>query len=128
MMRLFSSSPRLFSGPAPFLAFCTGMLGGVWERSYISFARLPQQLREQHSTPCFLFFLGLLSLCSFCSAVSTARPRCTVTFDSTFLSFQTPPLFAKSFTGHFENMIVPYQRPLKLHFENFHMNYPLYSL
>ena len=27
--------------------------------------------------------------------------------------------------GHFKNMIVPYQRPPKLHFENFIINYPL---
>ena len=27
----------------------TGMLGGAWERGYISLARLPQQLHEQHA-------------------------------------------------------------------------------
>ena len=68
------------------------------------------------STPCFLFFPGL------------TQPTVTVTFDSTFLSFHAPPLFAESFAGHFENTIVPYRRPLKLHFENFRMNYPLDSL
>ena len=30
-----------------------------------------------------------------------------------------------SFAGHFENTIVPYRRPPKLHFANFHINYPL---
>ena len=74
------------------------------------------------SMPCFLFALGLLSLCSFCSAVSTAQRA--VTFDATFL-FQAPPLFVESFTGHFENMIVPYRQPPKLHFENFRINFPL---
>ena len=29
--------------------FCTGMLGGAWERGYISLARLPQQLHKQHA-------------------------------------------------------------------------------
>ena len=88
-------------------------------RGYISLARLPQQLHEQHVLLSF-FVLGLLSLRSFCSAVSTARRA--VRFDSTFL-FQAPPLFAESFMGHFENTIVPYRRPPKLHFENFRINF-----
>ena len=48
--RLLSSSLRLFSDPpsSPPL-FCTGMLGEGWERDYISLARLPQQLLEQHA-------------------------------------------------------------------------------
>ena len=33
--------------PSSLLLFCTGMLGGGWERGYISLARLPQQLHEQ---------------------------------------------------------------------------------
>ena len=42
--RLLSSSLGSFSGPptSPPL-FCTGMLGGGWERDYISLARLLQQ-------------------------------------------------------------------------------------
>ena len=47
-------------------------------------------------------------------------------FNSMFsLSFQAPPLFAKSFAGHFENMIVPYRQTPKLHFENFPYQLPL---
>ena len=49
MTRLLSSSPRSSSGPAQLLAFCTGMLGGAWERGYISLTRPPQQLHEQHA-------------------------------------------------------------------------------
>ena len=47
--RLLSSSLRSFSDPpsSPPL-FCTRMLGEGWERDYISLARLPQQLLEQH--------------------------------------------------------------------------------
>ena len=41
------SSIVLRPRPAPSL-FCAGMLGGAWERGYISLARLPQQLHEQH--------------------------------------------------------------------------------
>ena len=48
--RLLSSSLRSFSDPpsSPPL-FCTGMLAEGWERDYISLARLPQQLLEQHA-------------------------------------------------------------------------------
>ena len=48
--RLLSSSLRSFSGPpsTPSL-FCTGMLGGGWERGYMSLARPLQQLLEQHA-------------------------------------------------------------------------------
>ena len=87
--RLLSSSLRSFSGrPSSPPLFCTGMLGGGWERDYISLARLPQQLLKQHA---------LLSLMSWAysacvlPAVSTAQSA--VTFDSTFL-FRAPPLFA----------------------------------
>ena len=60
----------------------------------------------------FSFVLDVLSLCSFCSVVSTARQA--VMFNSTFLSFQAPLLFVESFAGHFENTIVPHRRLPKL--------------
>ena len=46
--RLLGSSLRSFSGPAQ-LSVYTGMLGGTWKQGYISLARLPQQLHEQHA-------------------------------------------------------------------------------
>ena len=77
------------------------------------------------STPYFLF--GPVSLCSsFCFAVSTAWRAVTPAFDFTFL-FQAPPLFAESFAGHFENTIVPYRRPPKLHFVNFEHSCGVFS-
>ena len=78
----------------------------VVSREYLS--------RCTSSTP-FSYVLGLLSLYSFRSAVST--PRRAVTYDFTFLF--GPPLFAGSFAGHLENKIVPYRRPPTLHFANF---------
>ena len=66
----------------------------------------------------FSYVLGLLSLCS---AVSTAA-RSTVTFDSTFL-FEAPPLFARV-TSRTQLCHID-DRPLKLHFENFNIDYPL---
>ena len=48
--QLLGSSLGSFSGPpsSPLL-FYTGMLGRGWERGYISLARLPQQVLEQHA-------------------------------------------------------------------------------
>ena len=51
----------------------------------------------------FVFF------CSGCCFRSTA---CLI------LHFLFVPLFAGSFAGHFNNMIVPYRQPPKLHFNN----------
>ena len=50
--------------------FCTRMLGGAWERGYMSLVTLPQQLQEQHA---LLFFLSwaqpvFFLLCCFNSA------------------------------------------------------------
>ena len=89
--RLLSGSLRSFSGPpsTPSL-FCTGMLGGGWERGYISLARPPQQLLEQHA------LLSLMSLaysaCTVFVLLFQQRAGSTVTFDSTFL-FEASPLF-----------------------------------
>ena len=81
---------------------------------YVSLARLPQQLLNQHAL-LSLLCPGrtqpvLFLVCCFKSAV---------TFDSTFL-FEAPPLFAWV-TLH-ENTTVPYRRPPKFHFENFNIN------
>ena len=46
--RLLSSSLGSFSA-RPALRRFSGMLGGGWERGYISLARLPQQLLEQQA-------------------------------------------------------------------------------
>ena len=59
------------------------MLGGGWERGYISVARLPQQLLEQHA------LLSLMSWAySTCAVFALLFQQCAgsgVTFDSTFL-------------------------------------------
>ena len=117
--KLLSSSLRWFSGPpsSPSL-FCAGMLGGGWERGYISLARLPQQLLKQHALLSLMSWALILSLCCICSAVSI---QWRVTFDSTFL-FEARPLFAwvtsRTQLCHIDD------RPPKLHFENFNIDYP----
>ena len=98
--------------------FCTGMRGGPGNEA----TRETTSAAARVARLAFSFVLGLLSLCSFYSAVSTAWSA--VTLDFTFL-FQAPPLFAASFVGHFENTIGPYQQPLKFHFKNSCTNYPL---
>ena len=83
---------------------------------------LPQQLHEQHALLSLLSWA--YSACVLFALLFQQRGALSPSFDSTFL-FQAPPLFAESFAGHFENTIVPYRRPPKLHFENFPINYPL---
>ena len=70
------------------------------------------------SKPCFPFCPACVL---FCCAVSMAQRDVTPSFDFTFL-FQAPPQFAGSFTGHSGNTTVPYRRPPKLHFVNFHIS------
>ena len=117
--RQLSSSRGSFSGPpsSPSL-FYTGMLGGGWERGYISLARQPQQLLEQHA------LLSLMSWAYSTCAVFTIfqqRAGSGVTFDSTFL-FEGCRLFAwvtsRTRLCHIDD------RPPKLHCENFNIDYP----
>ena len=61
----------------------------------------------------------VLSLCCFWSAASTAQSA--VTFDSTFL-FEAPPLLAWVTS---RTRLCHIERPPKLHFENFNINYLL---
>ena len=96
---------------------CTRTLGGAWERGYISLVRLPEQ---QHALLSFLSWAYLA--CVLVALLFRQRGGCHTAFDSTFLSFQAPPLLAKSFAGH---TIVPYRRTPKLHFENFPYQLPL---
>ena len=118
-MRLLSSSLRSPSGPAKLsVAFLYRNAGrGLGTRLHLS----RETTSAQAARFAFSYVLGLLSLCSFCSAVSTARSA--VTFDSTFLF----DCWGSSVVcvGHFENTIVPYGRPPKLHFKNLNINYPL---
>ena len=120
--RLLSGSLRSFSGPpsTPSL-FCTGMLGGGWERGYISLARLPQQLLEQHAL-LYLMSWAYSACAVFVLLFQPERAGSAVTFDSTFL-FEAPPLFAwvtsRIRLCHIDD------RPPKLHFENFNIDYPL---
>ena len=119
-LRCLSSSLRLFSGqPSSLSLFCTRMLGGSWEPE-ATLVLLGYLSSCSSSMSCFLLFLGLLSLCCFWSAVSTAQSA--VMFDSTFSSLWGSSVVC---VGDFENTIVPYRRPPKLHFVNFHINYPL---
>ena len=67
-----------------------------------------------------LFCTGMLGgswepeVCCFNSA-----ERCHIQFYVSLWGFSVVCV------GYFENTIVPYRRPLKLHFENFNINYPL---
>ena len=67
------------------------MLGGGWERGYISLARPPQQLLEQHALLSLMSWT--YSACAVFVLLFQQRDGSAVTFDSTFL-FDTPPLFA----------------------------------
>ena len=64
---------------------------------YISLARLPQQLLKQHA----LLSLGVLSLCCFWSAVSTAQS--VVMLDSTFLFEVFAWVTSRTALGQLEN-------------------------
>ena len=105
---LSSGSSRLFSGPLS-VAFL-----------YISLASLPQQLLEQHALLSLMSWA--YSACAVFALVFQQRGGSAVTFDSTFL-FEAPPLFAwvtsRTRLCHIDD------RPLKLHFENFNIDYPL---
>ena len=112
--RLLSSSLGSFSGPLSFPSvFYTGMLGGGWERGYLSSC--------SSSTPCFLLCPGLTQLVLYFGLLFQQRTGCVVTFDSTFL-FEARPLFAwvtsRTRLCHIDD------RPPKLHFENFNIDYP----
>ena len=72
------SSIVLRPRPAPSL-FCTGMLGGAWERGYISLARLPQQLHDRHVLLSF-FCPGLTQPAFFLFCCFNSATRCHVRF------------------------------------------------
>ena len=95
------------------------MLGGGWERGYISLARLPQQLLEQHALLSLMSWA--YSTCAVFALLFQQRAGSGVTFNSTFL-FEAPPLFAwvtsRTRLCHIDD------RPPKLHFENFNIDYP----
>ena len=118
--RLLSSSLGSFSGPpsSPSL-FYTGMLGRGWERGYISLARLPQQLLEQHALLSLMSWA--YSTCAVFALLFQQHAGSGVTFDSTFL-FEACPLFtwvtSRTRLCHIDN------RPPKLHIENFNIDYP----
>ena len=118
--RLISSSLGSFSGPpsSPSL-FYIGMLGGGWERGYISLARLPQQLLEQHALLSLMSWA--YSTCAVFVLLFQQRDGSSVTFNSKFL-FEAPPLFAwvtsRTRLCHIDD------RPPKLNFENFNIDYP----
>ena len=76
--RLLISSLRSFSGPAQ-LSICTGMLGGTWERGYISLARLPQQLHEQHALLSLLSWAYSAYVCFLLCCFNSAA-RCHIQF------------------------------------------------
>ena len=100
---LSSSSSRSFSGPpsSPSL-FCTLVSLGYLSRSfsgppqlsvaflYISLARLPQQLLEQHALLSLMSWA--YSACAVFALLFQQRGGSAVTFNSTFL-FEAPPLF-----------------------------------
>ena len=92
---------------------------GGWERGYISFARLPQQLLEQHALLSLMSWA--YSTCAVFALLFQQRAGSSVTFDSTFL-FEARPLFAcvtsRTRLCHIDD------RPPKLHFENFNIDYP----
>ena len=74
------------------------------------------------STPCFLLCPGLTySTCAVFALLFQQRAGSGVTFDSTFL-FEARPLFAwvtsRTRLCHVDD------RPPKLHFENFNIDYP----
>ena len=74
--RLLSSSLRSFSGPTQLcwpraLLFGTGVLGGAWEPGYVSLARQPQQLHEQHALLSVLSWA--YSACVFCAVLFQRR-------------------------------------------------------
>ena len=64
------------------------------------------------STPCSTFCSRLAQFVFFCSGC------CFSSVARSILRFLSPPLFAGSFAGHFNNMIVPYRQPPKFHFKN----------
>ena len=118
--RLLSGSLGSFSGlPSSPSLFYTGMLGGGWERGYISLARLPQQLLKQHALLSLMSWA--YSTCAVFALLFQQRAGSGVTFDSTFL-FEARPLFAwvtsRTRLYHVDD------RPPKLHFENFNIDYP----
>ena len=94
------------------------MLGGGWERGYISLARPPQQLLEQHA----LLMSWAYSACAVFVLLFQQRAGNAVMLDSTFF-FEAPLLFAwvtsRTRLCHIDD------RPPKLHFENFNIDYPL---
>ena len=112
--RLLSSSLRSFSGPPSFPSlFCTGMLGGSWEpeATLVSLGYLSRCSSSWH----LAFYQPVLFLvCCFNSA-----ERCQARF---YVSLWGSSVVC---VGDFENTIVPYGRPPKLHFENFNISYPL---
>ena len=102
--------------PSSLSLFFAGMLGGACEqfsRNYLSSCMT--------SMPCFLFCPGLTQPVFFALLFQWH----SVLSGLTLFLFQAPLLFVGYFAGHFENTVVPYLRPPKLHFMNFHINYPL---
>ena len=80
---------------------------------------LSSSLRSFSDPPCFLLCPGLTQSCGL---LFQQRAGSAVTFDSTF-PFEAPPLFAwvtsRTRLCHIND------RPSKLHFENFNIDYPL---
>ena len=103
--RLLSSSLGSFSGPP--------------SSPYMSLARRLQQLLEQHALLSLMSWA--YSTCAVFALLFQQRAGSGVTFDSTFL-FEARPLFAwvtsRTRLCHIDD------RPPKLHFENFNIDYP----
>ena len=99
------------------VCICTHLISGA---SAVSLVPRPEDrlfsssLRSFSGPPCFLY--------SACALLFQQRAGSAVTFDSTFL-FEAPPLFARVTSRtrlcHIDD------RPPKLHFENFNIDYPL---
>ena len=112
--RLLSSSLGSFSGPpsSPSFFYTRNAGRGLG-------TRLPQQLLEQHALLSLMSWA--YSTCAVFALLFQQRTGSGVKFDSTFL-FEARPLFAwvtsRTRLCHIDD------RPPKLHFENFNIDYP----
>ena len=100
--------------------FCARLLGGAWERGYISLVRLPQQLHKQH--PCFLFCPGLTQPVFFSLCCFNGAAHCHVRFCVSLSGFSVVcGVLRRSLREH----DCAISTTLKLHFVNFSINFPL---
>lgn len=100
---------------SPFCHFSEWKAGrGLGTRQQYSRVRLPQQLHEQHTLLCILSWACVLFVMLF-------RQHGTLCHVRSYVSL----LLAGSFVGHFNNMTIPFWKPLQLCFETTMIPYQL---